>query len=157
MGYTHYWSQSRKFVQAEWTAIRKAVKAITDETDAELCYEYDKEDRAIQIDGQRIRFNGAGDEGHETFIITRSVPAAPEWRAKDDPDFQFCKTARKDYDAPVVACLIAIREIVPDAFEWSSDGWLSEHADGLALANKACGLKLTQSNVDPDDADPEAK
>lgn len=155
MGYTHYWSQSRKFTQPEWIAIRKAAQAIVDETDAELCWEYDKPEKPLQIDAIAIRFNGAEDDGHETFMLTRSVPFPPEYR-KDEPDFQFCKTARKPYDTPVAAILMATRTIVPDAFEWSSDGWAEEDdmQAAVKLANAACDLGLKITNAEPDENDP---
>ncbi len=154
MGYTHYWSKTRKFTQPEWQQIKKAAQAIIDETPVELVWEYDREEKPVEISATKIRFNGLGDDGHETFYFTRSVPAEPEWR-KGEGDFQFTKTARKPYDDAVVACLIAFQQIAPDAMSWSSDGWLSEHADGLALYNKACKQDLKRSNAEADEHDPD--
>lgn len=154
MGYTHYWSKTRKFTQPEWTAIKKAAQAIIDETPVELCWEFDREEKPVEISVTKIRFNGLGDDGHETFYFTRSVPPEPEYR-KGEGDFQFTKTARKPYDDAVVACLIAFQDIAPDAFTWSSDGWLHEHGDGLDLFNKACERDLEWSNAEVSDEDPD--
>ena len=51
---------------------------------------------------------------------------------------------------------MAIRNIAPDAFEWSSDGWVEEDEmqDAVKLANKACELGLEITNAEPDEHDP---
>jgi hypothetical protein len=157
MGYTHYWSASRNFTDEEWKLIqtnaRKILTHATDHYGISVSEEYDI-NRVPVVNDEMIRFNGLGDEGHETFVLSHKVPEPP-YSGATKPDFQFCKTARKDYDAPVVAILNYARLIAPDAFEWSSDGWLSEHADGVALLNEACDLGLEWSNVEPDDNDPD--
>ena len=160
MGYTHYWRMSRDFTDTEWLAIMEAACKIIgrarDTFKIPLAYECDQPDRKPEISSAfGIRFNGIGDDGHETFMFTKRMGPEPEWR-KGEGHFAFCKTARKDYDAPVVAILIAAKEIAPQAFDWSSDGWLDEHADGLKLANGSCGMYLKWSNahVEADDNDP---
>ena len=158
MGYTHYWRMERDFTEAEWLNIMKASADILSRAIntymMTLAYEYDQADKKPLVSQDLIRFNGFDDDGHETFMLTREMGEEPEYR-RGEGHFAFCKTARKDYDAPVVACLIAAKSIAPDAFTWSSDGWLSEHADGLALANEACALELDWSNVEPCDNDPD--
>jgi len=62
------------------------------------------------INDKKIAFNGVEDEGNESFVLT-----------KRGFDFEFCKTARKEYDAVVVEVLKAAREVNPD-IELSSDG-----------------------------------
>ncbi len=157
MGYTHYWSMSRDFTDKEWRDITVAARRIVNYAQSArgiaLSKEYDI-NRIPVIGSAQIRFNGYGDEGHETFHLTHKVGEPPEYRI-GQPDFQFCKTARKPYDPVVVAILNSTRHIAPDAFSWSSDGWLSEHVDGLALLKDATGLDLDWSNVTPDDNDPD--
>ncbi len=157
MGYTHYWSASRDFTDDEWKLIKENARKIlthaTDHYGISVSEEYDV-NRVPVVDDLKIRFNGLGDEGHETFVLSHAVPTPPEYRATE-PDFQFCKTARKDYDMPVVAILIAARAIAPDAFEWSSDGWLSELAEGVQLYREACGSDLEWANTEPAENDPD--
>ncbi len=147
MGYTHYWTKSRNFTDEEWLDIMKASAEIMSRTintyNIPLAFEYDKPTEKPLVSTELIRFNGIDEDGHETFYFDICAN-----------DFEFCKTARKDYDATVVAILIYIKHRVPE-FSWRSDGWLSEHADGLALANEACALELDWSNVDPADNDPD--
>ena len=71
-----------------------------------------------------IRFNGKGEEGHETFMLT-----------PDSQEFNFCKTAQKPYDIVVVAilCLLAHHT---SGVTVSSDGGISDWTDGLALAQR---------------------
>ena len=151
MGYTHYWSMSNDFTPAEWQLICGAARnVITKFNDfgnsVKLAREYDDISTPAEITDEHIRFNGLGDDGHETFLIPREIPEAPEWR-QGEPDFQFCKTARKPYDDAVVAVLIYIRQECPGKFEWSSDGDLSEHDDGLKLLRSAGCTSLTVSNA----------
>ena len=147
MGYTHYWKTSSEFTAEEWkfiqTNARKILRVAQEDWGIALSEEFDINRTPIVDDGQ-IRFNGYADEGHETFLITR----APT-------EFSFCKTANKEYDPVTVAILNYARLIAPDTFSWTSDGWLSEHADGLKLLKQACGLDLKWSNVDVDDNDPD--
>ena len=146
MGYTHYWKTSRSLTDKEWKAIqtnaRKILRVAQEDWGIALSEEFDI-NRTPIVNDTEIRFNGYADEGHETFLITR----APT-------EFSFCKTANKEYDAPVVAILNSIQYIALDAFGWRSDGWLSEHADGLKLLKQACGIDLEWSNVEPADNDP---
>ena len=154
MGYTHYWTMSRDFTDSEWEALqtiaRKVCTQAQDFEDIALSEEFDI-NRTPVINDNEIRFNGYADEGHETFLITR-VREFPEWR-KDEPHFQFCKTARNPYDAVVVAILQGCA-VYCDAFSWSSDGWRSEHDDGIKLYNKATGANWDYSNVEMADNDP---
>lgn len=130
MGYTHYWD-SVDFTCDEWQRIKKAARLITNRSLVIVQYE-DDDKRPPQIDDKMIRFNGVGDEGHETFLIKHTKN---EW--------SFCKTARKDYDEIVVAVLIAISIICP-RFNWRSDGYPDDHAEGVALYNKALpGMDVT--------------
>lgn len=137
MGYTHYWHQKRDFKVAEW-------KAITDNTTAllasnnlpPLLYEADSNELPL-VDKDTIRFNGKLDDGHETFILTRKRRAPYDYETAEDArggSFDFCKTARKPYDAAVVAVLLFAAHAAPGAISLSSDGDLEDWGDGLSLA-----------------------
>ena len=123
MGYTHYWKLGQKPTPAQWKRFTTAVSKIVELSNVQVQFEYD-EASPPQIDDERVRFNGVDEDGHETFFIE------PE-----DVEFNFCKTAHKDYDEIVVACLIAAANILP-GFSWRSDGDAEEHVRGRALAGR---------------------
>ena len=127
MGYTHYWSHS-KVDQKNFDALAKDVKAILKKTKVEVRFEYD-DSSPPKVDDESIQFNGVGNEGHETFILT---PKAVE--------FEFCKTARKPYDEVVTACLLAAADHIPD-ISIRSDGIWAEWEDGRALYEKVTKRK----------------
>lgn len=147
MGYTHYWRQSRSVPRKTWAEIVEAAREIVayaldelpfarpEEKPLGLAWENDRPTTAPQLDHTAIRFNGIGDEGHETFIITRILPdpSYPDENVK----FDFCKTARKPYDLVVTATLAALDSIWPELFEVSSDGWAHEWERGVDLARRA--------------------
>ena len=148
MGYTHYWTKSRKFTDAEWLDIMKGAANILSTAinsyGITLAYEYDKPIEKPLVSMELIRFNGVDDDGHETFYFDI-----------DPNDFEFCKTNRKDYDAPVAAILMYVKHRVPE-FSWRSDGWVEEQEtkDAVKLVNEACDLALEISNADPNSSDP---
>ena len=64
-----------------------------------------------QFTTDEIRFNGIGDDSHETFALGKGYNG-----------FKFTKTARKPYDRHVLACLILAKKYFGDAIKVSSDG-----------------------------------
>ena len=113
MGYTHYWTKHRNFTADEWCQITASAKII--------CGRYDNIVRRKRVGNQKPRiddevilFNGIGDDGHETFAITRTCDHPGDWR--------FCKTARKPYDDPVVEILNVARAYAPEAITLDTDG-----------------------------------
>jgi hypothetical protein len=131
MGYTHYWKLKVQPHPDHWASLCDMSRRIVRQAIAKgipLQYEMDQE-RAPQIDEAAIRFNGVGRDGHETFFIANSPT-----------EFEFCKTARKPYDAAVVAVLMAAETLLI-GFEWSSDGDGESDAfeEGIALLRSALG------------------
>ena len=124
MGYTHYFGPMSLTADQFLTvsnASKKVVEIATGEMGVSLAYESDEQKRAPELSGDRIRFNGVGDEGHETFILE---PTGDE----------FCKTARKPYDIAVVAILCLLHHYGGTSVR--SDGSPSDWKDGLALAQR---------------------
>lgn len=116
MGYTHYWGKCRFKKRTEWLELMKMTEVIVarvQELGIPLCYEMDEPDKPPQIDKEMIRFNGAGDDGYETFILEPTIAKDDEW---------FCKTNRNDYDKAVVWVLEAARYVTDGRFKWTSDG-----------------------------------
>lgn len=82
-----------------------------------------------------IEVNGSRENGHETFILREHF--------RDNPDFTFCKTARKPYDAVVVACLTVLQHRLKGAVKVASDGDAKDWETGVAIAKRVTKLKLT--------------
>ena len=124
MGYTHYWTVSRPFTDAEWTSVLVAVKtAISRGKDAGIeVAGWDGEGKP-QVDAEKISLNGKADDSFETFTIERSAS-----------NFEFCKTGRRDYDAVVVAILMMVSGMPDSPLTWRSDGDADEHDAGRELA-----------------------
>lgn len=143
MGYTHYWNQKRSFTTAEWRSITAASTAVL--TNAakdgiDLLYEYDSNEPPL-VNEDIIHFNGKGDDGHETFVLTRARRAKFDYEEQSefnrDGAFEFCKTAQKPYDVAVTAVLLIARHHAPNAITLSSDGDATDWGHGLALARAA--------------------
>ena len=94
-----------------------------------LAGKYEKPKSKVEVSLSGIRFNGLHDESHEDFFY------------REDQSFDFCKTARKDYDVVVVAtlCLVAYFRLA----QVSSDGGKEDWLLGLALARSATGLDIS--------------
>lgn len=137
MGYTHYWHRIRDFHRHEWETILKDCRLIfkyCSTIGVPLSYEFDST-KGPAATKKHIHFNGRGDLGHETFIITPTInPLKGE--SPTESRFDFCKTAHKPYDLAVCLCLLRMAEICPD-FRLQSDGsWEhSWHSARLAYLN----------------------
>lgn len=78
-----------------------------------------------------IAFNGIEDKSHESFVLPASGLG----------DFEFCKTAQKPYDEVVVAALARLAEV--SGIKVSSDGNAADWEDGVKLASKVLGRKVS--------------
>jgi len=135
MGYTHYF---QKVGTTRDDALRFEMFANGARTIIEYATKYDNIQIADgmgdeldkwEITNEMIRFNGYGADAHETFY----------WNINES-GFNFCKTARKPYDAVITACLIHLKECYGSAVNIGSDGYWSEWSDGARLYRNALGL-----------------
>lgn len=129
MGYTHYFEFTKAPTDEKkliWYA--DIVNVILNESGVNVQFESD-DDSHPAVTPTLVRFNGVGDEGHETFYLDLTTT---EWA--------FCKTARKPYDEIVVACLLAAAEVFGEDFKWTSDGSDDDFHDGKNLLDKTRGL-----------------
>ncbi|KAJ8070831.1 hypothetical protein OCU04_001192 [Sclerotinia nivalis] len=116
MGYTHYWKVTQ---QNKWTEIWPQLIRDTNliiktlEDSAPLLDEKDNYHLPTVEHGIRIN----GQNAHEDFILTEHNSAG----------FNFCKKARKEYDAVVAAILMRAKMLAGDAFALSSDGYWDEY------------------------------
>ena len=163
MGYTHYWRQLRDFTDTEWQELMRLTKLITASSGRDIILS------EFNINNEEIRFNGYGEEGHETFLITKKKRAKADYEEQEAYDrqgaFEFCKTAHKPSDKYVTAVLCALYNI--EVKEWplgdgkimsiSSDGNTEDWTEGLFHAVRStreqemvCPIRdcLTLSYVD---------
>jgi hypothetical protein len=146
MGHTHYWrSPKRGFSLTKWVALVKDARKILSEDRGlaprpPVALEYDEPGKAPQIDGKAIRFNGIGDDGHETFDLRR-VPDVHPLDAGEPTAFAFCKTECKPYDVLVCAVLLAARHHLGNAIQVASDGTRHDWLPGIARYEAATGRK----------------
>lgn len=133
MGYTHYWNgkgskrDASKF--AEFSTVARIAIDLATSRGIELG-DLMGEGGEPEVNEKRVAFNGVGDDSHESFVVT-----------PDQTDFEFCKTNYKPYDVVVVAVLVLFKHFFPE-IKFSSDGDLSELAEGVALASEALGKTL---------------
>lgn len=121
MGYTHYWRGTAQLTET----LHRQLSALLRHGSNLIRFE-DFSNEPATLTSELIRFNGIGEEGHETFLIEWNKPT----------DFKFCKTAQKPYDTYVVAALILITTANSCTFNWSSDGDSFDHQAGRLLAAK---------------------
>jgi len=123
MGYTHYWKvkngseESFKEFSDTCKKLHDALPKTTDSAGGSYSNERLKIGNGLgegkpEFTDEIVRFNGDAKHGlnHETFSI-----------AKNDDEWNFCKTARKPYDLLVVACLLAAVDFL--GYKFSSDGF----------------------------------
>ena len=127
MGYTHYWRPETQIDEKTFEIISGSARKVLDvartELKIRLAYDFDKPAKDPVFTNELIRFNGTGNEGHETFYISR-----------EDTGFSFCKTARKPYDIVAVAVLCLADYYSEGRFAVGSDGGIDDWKDGLSLA-----------------------
>jgi hypothetical protein len=126
MGYTHYFQLHSEPTQTRWQTFTSGVNSIIKASEIPL---------ETTITNSRIALNGIGKDSHETFYIQRG-----------DITWNFCKTARKDYDEVVTAILILARYLFPD-FSLSSDGEWNEWRIGRELFARAMYLEPSEGTV----------
>jgi hypothetical protein len=147
MGYTHYWRVPDTVARADWNAFTHLVGKIIEQTDVSVAADFDDPEPVPPVmDADCVCFNGVGREGHETFFMERTGGQGS------------CKTARKPYDAVVVACLLAGVTHLPGFLYmraaranlgWSSDGSPADRWDGYLLYMRAARANL--NNFDEQD------
>jgi methylase of polypeptide subunit release factors len=122
MGYTHYYYQQQSFTQKQWEKICLDAFEVVEhcvKSKVNLAFECDVSNPP-EISNNKIRFNGVGNEGHETFVIQRTKPKN-QFNCGNDY-FNFCKTARKPYDLAVGLILLIAKNHAPEVIKISSDG-----------------------------------
>jgi|TARA_R110000796_G_scaffold214842_1_gene330840 hypothetical protein len=143
MGYTHYWNIYEKEIPQniwfdfahDFVKVLPHFYKLLDNTT----------DQKFRVDSESIIFNGIGEQGHETFTMNRKNPMEKSYNDKYEY-FDFCKTARKEYDIAVCCALIVAKKHFGDIINISSDG----NNEELEEANSLCKniLKYSNFNID---------
>jgi hypothetical protein len=116
MGYTHYWEFHAERLPAEAVAL---VSEILERAYAEHIVQLEHDDpQPPLVSDELIRFNGLGDDGHETFYLS----VHDTYRTSDGRPFAFCKTALKPYDKVVMKVLIILKHYLGEKLKVTSDG-----------------------------------
>ena len=136
MGYTHYFTTNDTLDHDKFKQFSNDVKAVIKSTNIPLAYEYDTPNDKPLLNHETVRFNGVGDDGHETFLLER-----------DNLGFEFCKTAYKPYDVVVVAALSLAKYYFGDDIDISSDGDRNDWNDGVELAVMATNRHITNPMI----------
>jgi hypothetical protein len=138
MGYTHYWYRASELDAKKFSNASDdcgGICRVFQNNGVGLAYEFDTIKDPVFTDDE-IRFNGIGDNGHETFYFPKSFTSrGPTF---GDKPFGFCKTAYKPYDVAVCACLIILKYWFPD-IDVSSDGEMQDWQNALDAVKDAYG------------------
>jgi hypothetical protein len=150
MGFTHYFTQTKTITKEDWVFFTAGVRRAIPLSGVKVAYELDQPETAPAIDDNKVRFNGVGGEGCETFIVHRLRPALDPWREKAGlkRGWDFCKTRREPYDVLVTACLVYLESI--EGWPVGSDGAPKDWVAGLKLA-KAAWPELSEKLHIPDE------
>lgn len=90
-----------------------------------MAREHDDIDTKPEINKDHVRFNGKLEQGHETFMLTRTQEIQ-SYLKDQTMAFEFCKTRQDPYDKFVVACLIWAKMVFGNDVKISSDGEISD-------------------------------
>lgn len=122
MGYTHHWKIHKNSEKLSDRCLNDVKKVIEKYRDI-IQYEDDNKERPLATKNI-IRFNGIGENGHETFYV-EIPPKEGEWQKYDEKGMmsEFCKTARKSYDTAVCEILLILKAELKDKMILDSDGF----------------------------------
>ena len=162
MGYTHYWTLTSGFDLDQFAAATQDITRVISQSEIPCAGPTGHPKSQPEISPTRIALNGVNrnctcpvdsaqacptsclyegdrqDDSYETFIVDAS-----------EPQWNFCKTARKPYDTLVGTCLLILRYHLPKHFQFQSDGdWDHEWAQGATT--ELMSIKDTYRHIFPE-------
>lgn len=136
MGYSHYWRKDVAIPRRQFHAIVSDFKKILPtlrSRGVRLRLDFDNSS-PIELDDERVQFNGVGENGHETFIFERVyVTHDPYERNRRGKKSGFVKTAQKPYDLAVTSFLIIAKHHLGSSIIVSGDGTDPDWAEAKEL------------------------
>ena len=132
MGYTHYWELNKNSKIKDLSGCLENIKKVVLQF-GDVQFEEDN-DKLPLITKNLIRFNGIGEDGHETFYFEfppqRKINDWNKYNSENNNFiFYFCKTAIKPYDEAVTRCLLILKEYLKEDMKLSSDGDFSNQEE----------------------------
>ena len=123
MGYSHCWkilhTAPYELPDSTYHAIERELVGAWDA--GVIQYEHDNADPPV-IRPEKIRFNGIGDEAHETFLFKLAPDAEWVYKPDDARVFDSCKTGRDRYDFIVCVTLALLKDGLGDSVVIHTDG-----------------------------------
>lgn len=149
MGYSHYYYQRGEVPTVTWSVIQHQISTLIAGYNQEAGYrrvveEFNLPNNPPVINADVIRFNGADDNGYETFVLSR-VPYRSQWDEDKEGVFNAIKTACRPYDVVVMACILLMRHLSPYYFRFSSDGDQKDWEPARALLAEHVGIVFADS------------
>lgn len=147
MGYTHYWKIPKELDKELFEILSEELRSAQGLLPTKSDSAQQDNEGVIYLAGgngegepvfnnMKIIFNGKDDLAHETFAILQ----------KGNPDFEFCKTARKPYDLMVCFSLLRLKYHFPEA-NISSDGGAKDWAAAKKFYKKVFGEAAPKFNL----------
>jgi len=130
MGYTHYWRVRRDTDASKLAEVRDDVGLLLANSPVPLGDGHGRPGTEPKVIDGRVFFNGIDDSANVGEDLAHETFSWPPDLTADGWTFDFCKTARKPYDAVVAASLIRAKKILGADIEVSSDGSETEFLDG---------------------------
>ena len=122
MGYTHYFDVKRDTEPALLVEAGQAMAHVVTEAHTPLAGPDGEGLPEIDEDKGIVRFNGALEDSHESFIWPPNLREKQDYLDDKTVVFNFCKTAFKPYDPVVVCCLLCAQKVLDDKIAISTDG-----------------------------------
>ena len=126
MGYSHYWTFQRSGLPHGELAERYQravveIKHLRKRLPKNIVVAGPLGEGRPKLINELVCFNGDSSKNldHETFCVPLTKDANS---FSNDPDWDFCKTARKPYDLLVCASLLSFSRALPSVFTFESDG-----------------------------------
>jgi hypothetical protein len=135
MGFTRYWYIDEK-LRTFPAGATKEIKAVFERYKSIIQFDSDNPAPPV-LRKNMIRFNGKGEDGHETFYIKlpmklskfqkdfiKNHPGVPNFfrhQEHKEQIFGFCKTVHKPYDVVVEWVLVILKKYWGDKISVSSD------------------------------------
>ena len=131
MGYTHYFSLSRRD-DLRVEEIGSDIIRLVEASDVPICDAWGEVGTQPEFTSEMVAFNGIGEDGYESFVYP------PDFDRQEKHGLvvgaSFCKTDRRPYDEVVAATLLVLKYHLGNDMRIGSDGNISDEEWQRAIA-----------------------